>query len=342
MNLEDIAKQAGVSRSTVSRVINNENNVSAATRARVLEVVNRLNYTPNHAARTLVTQRSGVFGVVLPNAAQVFFNADSAYFPMLLQGIAEAAYQHDQSMLLWLGQPNEEPERFSQRVIRSRLYDGLIIGSIEDDNPLIVQLVESVRHFVMVERPLHYADRVSYVSPDNVQAGRMATEHFLQLGYTRVAHLTGQMNIADAQDRLMGYQQALANAGVPYNPDLVYHGRFDRDAGYDGMKALLPHKPDAVFIASDTAALGAMRALDEAGLRVPHDIALIGFDDLDIAAKATPPLTSVRQPIQEKGAAAVNLLLDLIDGKVEGPQRIILPTQLVIRDSCGATLSGIR
>jgi LacI family transcriptional regulator len=337
MNLEDIAKQAGVSRSTVSRVINNEGYVSKHTRARVMEIIERLNFSPNHAARTLVTQRSNVIGIVMPGTANVFFG-DNSYFPMLLQGIAEATNKHNHSMLLWLGQLNEDPEHFSQRIIRNRICDGLIVASITNDDPLIGRLVDSIPNFVMVERPTNYQDRISYVTADNIKGGQMATEHLINLGHKRIAHITGHMNISDGQDRVIGYRRALERAGIAYNPDLVYEGRFTYEGGYNGMKALLPQKPDAVFAASDTAAFGAMRAIQEVGLRIPQDIAIIGFDDLDGTANAVPPLTTIRQPVQQKGAAALTLLLDLISGKTQAPHQVILPVQLVIRESCGANL----
>lgn len=337
MNLEDIAKEAGVSRSTVSRVINNEGYVSKRTRMRVMEIIERLNFSPNHAARMLVTQRSNVVGVVMPGTANVFFG-DNSYFPMLLQGIAEAMTKHDQSMMLWLSQLNEEPEHFSQRITRNRICDGLIVASMSNDDPIIGRLFDASHRFVMVERPLQHIERISYVAADNIKGAEMATEHLICLGYHRIAHLTGQLTIADGQDRLFGYRNALERAGIPYNHELVYEGRFTRDAGYYGMKALIAQKPDAVFASSDAAAHGAIQAIKEAGMRVPQDIAVVGFDDIDVAANSIPQLTTIRQPVQQKGAAAVNLLIDLIEGKVQRPQQIILPVQLVIRESCGANL----
>ncbi|MDZ4763180.1 MAG: LacI family DNA-binding transcriptional regulator [Chloroflexota bacterium] len=335
MNLEDVAKQAGVSRSTVSRVVNNEGYVSDETRARVLEVIERLNFSPNHAARALVKQRSDVVGVVMPGTANVFFG-DNSYFPMLLQGIAEAADQREYNMMLCLGHPNEDREAFSRRIIRNRIADGLIIASISGDDPLIDRLIKAIPYFVMVERPLYHEDAISYVTADNLRGGQIATEHLINLGYRRIAHITGHLNISDGQDRLVGYRRALERAGIPFNPDLVHLGRFSYDAGYHSMKALLEHHPDAVFVSSDTAALGAMRAIQDAGLRIPDDIGVVVFDDLDVAVRATPALTTIRQPVQKKGEAAFALLLDLINGAIQSPHQIILPVQLVIRQSCGA------
>jgi LacI family transcriptional regulator len=337
VTLEDIARIAGVSKSTVSRVMNDDPHVGKRTREHVLQVAREHNYVPNHAAQTLVKKRSDVIGVVIPGTAHVFFG-DNSYFPMLLQGIADSTNELDLAMLLWLGQNHPDREQFSRRILQNSMCDGLIIASIWDNDSLFDRLVTSVPYFVMVECPLRYQDTISYVTIDNVASGRMATEHLISLGYRRIAHITGNMLISDGQDRLLGYRQALEAAGLPYDPDLVYEGDFTYNTGYSGMEALLPIQPDGVFVASDNSALGAVQAIEDAGLRVPDDIAIVGFDDLDVATKFTPYLTTVHQPIQAKGAAAVNLLVDLITGKVTGPQKVILPTQLVIRQSCGAKL----
>lgn len=337
MNLEDIAKEAGVSRSTVSRVINDDLHVSSKTRVRVMEVVNRLKFSPNHAARTLVTQRSNVIGVVVPHTTNVFFG-DNSYFPMLLQGIAEASNAHNQSMLLWLAQPNESAQHFSQRIARNRIYDGLVIASIADVDPLIEQLNELGTTFVMVERPLHVDSRISYVAIDNIYAGRIATEHLISLGYQRIAHITGWLTIGDGTDRLEGYRQALQAANRPLMAELIAEAEFTYETGYRAMQQLLPYQPDAVFIASDASAWGAIQAIREAGLHVPEDIGIIGFDDIDVATRYTPQLTTVRQPVQQKGVAALNLLLELIESDDKSPRNVILPTQLIIRGSCGASM----
>jgi DNA-binding LacI/PurR family transcriptional regulator len=169
-----------------------------------------------------------------------------------------------------------------------------------------------------------------------VRGGQIATEHLLGLGYQRIAHITGHLNIADGQDRLIGYRRALERAGIAFNPDLIHVGRFSYEGGYHGMRALLEQRPDAVFVSSDTAALGAMRAIQEAGLRIPDDIGVVGFDDLDVAPRAAPALTTIRQPVQKKGETALALLLDLLNGAIQPPHQIVLPVQLVIRESCGA------
>jgi len=151
----------------------------------------------------------------------------------------------------------------------------------------------------------------------------------------RIGTITGALDNVDGQDRLVGYRNALEMAGVPYDPALVAEGRFTHQSGIVGARKLIRENVDAIFAANDITAIGAIQAIKEAGLRVPEDIAVIGFDDLPSSVQITPQLTTVRQPIQQKGITATSLLLDLIEGKIEGPQHILLPTQLIIRQSCG-------
>lgn len=337
-NLEDIARKAGVSRSTVSRVINNEPYVSERTRAKVRAVIDAVGFSPNLAARMLVTQRTRVIGVVIPHTLLVTFQ-DPYYYPTLLQGVSEATNEHDYATLLWWGQSYDDEDRFARRILQqNRLMDGLIVASAVSDDPLIPRLVDLGIPFVTVERPAGYEDRVSYVSVDNIQAAQNAVTHLISLGRRRVGTITGALDNVDGQDRLTGYRTALQNAGLPFDPALVAEGRFTHQSGAIGARKLLKAGADAIFAGNDISAQGALETLKEAGVRVPEDIAVIGFDDLPNSVQATPQLSTVRQPIQQKGIVATNLLLDLIEGRVEGPRQILLPTQLVIRQTCGALL----
>jgi LacI family transcriptional regulator len=337
MKLEDIAKKAGVSRSTVSRVVNDDPNVNDRTRQRVQKIIEQNHFQPHPAARALVTQRTKLIGVAIPQTTNVFFG-DNSYFPMLLQGIAETTIRRDYAMMLWLGHSHEERAGFSERVSRNRQPDGLIITSVTESDPLFARLIKMKRLFVMVETPPRLADTVNYVTIDNVRASEKAVEHLLGLGRRRIACITGQLNIRDGADRLQGYEGALNKAGLPVDPDLIYGGVFNRSAGYIGMKQLLPHRPDAIVCGGDTIAIGAIDAIHEAGLRVPHDIAVVGFDDLDVATHANPPLTTIRHSVQHVGEIAAQVLIDLIEGKLQAPHHITLPTELIVRRSSDLSL----
>jgi LacI family transcriptional regulator len=336
LNLEDVARKAGVSRSTVSRVINDDPHVSEKARDRVMNIIRQENFQPNPAARALVTRRSDILGVAIPQTVNVFWGDDS-YFPMLLQGIANTINREDFAMLLWLAESQEHRDTFARRVIRHRQADGLIIASIIQNDPLFEHLLKQKRRFVMVESPPHHADETSFVSVDNAGAAKMAVAHLVSLGRRCIATITGQIDIQDGIERLNGYRQGLEEAGLPIDERLIYYGRFDRLAGYEGMKHLLQYQPDAVFAGGDTAALGAIRAIREAGLRVPDDIAVVGFDDLDVAVHAEPALTTIRHNVQTVGSIAAKLLIDLIEERLEHPQHIIVPTELIVRASSVGT-----
>lgn len=328
--LDDVAKQAGVSRATVSRVINGGTNVKEQTRALVMDVVQKINFQPNVAARSLAAGRTNVIGLVIPAGVSAIF-ADP-YFPLLIQGVTTTCNARDYSVMLWLAEPEHE-RRMIRQVLHSGLLDGVMVSSMLMDDPIVRALHNSSKPFILVGR--HPTLDVNYIDVDNVNGAREATLHLLRLGYKQVATITGPQNMIAGQDRLEGYQQALKARGVPYRPELVAEGDFSEVGGYTAMRNLLPHKPDAVFVATDMMAEGALRAVREAGLRVPQDIAMVGYDDMPNAARLSPSLTTIRQPTQRMGALAVNALIDIIQNPSAPKRRIVLPVELVIRESCG-------
>jgi LacI family transcriptional regulator len=334
MNLEQIAKLSGVSRSTVSRVINNDPNVSVGTREKVMQVVKRVNYTPNAAARGLAAGRTHVLGLVIPMGVSALFT--DPYFPILIQGVSSACNAREYSVMLWLAEPEYE-RRMIRQIMYSGLVDGVIVSSMLLNDSLVQALSDGDLPFMLVGR--HPTDAcASYVDADNIGGAREAVTHLLRLGRTRVATITGPQNMIAGADRLAGYLAALRDRGVISDPGLIVEGDFTEAGGYRAMQQLLSHRLDAVFAASDITAIGALRALREAGLRVPEDVAVVGFDDLPQSARTEPPLTSVRQPIYRLGATAVDSLLDLFEYPDSPPRRIVLPTELVVRTSCGSAL----
>lgn len=332
--LEEIAKLAGVSRSTVSRAINNHPNVSPDTRERVLAIAHRFNYQPNVAARSLAAGRTRILGLVIPMGVPALFT--DPYFPIVIQGVSAACNALDHSVMLWLAEPEYE-RRTIRQILQSGLIDGVIVASMLMDDPLVEALLARRLPFVLIGR--HPTNgRINYVDVDNQNAAREIVAHLLRLGYRRVATITGPHNMIAGADRREGYLAALRGRGLTPDPALIVEGDFTEAGGYTAMRQLLPYRPDAVFAASDMMAIGALRALREAGLRVPDDVALAGFDDIPAAARADPPLTTIRQPIQRAGAVAAETLIDLIAHPESQPRRIILPTELVIRESCGVGL----
>lgn len=302
-----------------------------------MAVVEQEGFAPNPAARALVTQRTQVIGIVVPDPLEEFLGHDNPhYFSTLLQSITDMAHQRDYATLLWVGHSTEDESRYYQRILKNRLMDGLlIVASVSSEEMLLKNLVRNRTPFVLIGRPLHASDAANYVAVDNALAAQQAVNHLLKLGRQRIGTITGTPDNVDSQDRVKGYQQALALAGIAVEPNLIVEGRFSREWGYRGMQQLLQRKVDAVFAGSDLIALGAMQAIQEAGLRIPEDIAVVGFDDLPLAEQVQPALTTVRQPIAQKGMQAVSILLDLIERRVQGPVQVLLPTQLIVRESCG-------
>lgn len=334
MNLETIARLSGVSRSTVSRVINNSPRVSEETRRKVLDIIHQTNFQPNIAARSLASGCTRILGLVIPTAVSNLFV--DPYFPLLIQGITAACNARDYSMMLWLADAEYE-RRMMRQILYSGLIDGVLLASMPENDPMLEALREAKRPFVVQGRDPHHSD-VAFVDVDNLESSRQATLHLARLRRRRIAHITGPLNTAVGKDRRQGYEQALQLSGLNYSPALVAEGDFSYEGGYQAMLRLLPHNPDAVFVASDTMARGAMRAVIENGLAIPEDIAMVGFDDMPFAAQMAPPLTTVRQPVQRMGSVAAETLIELIENPNAKPLGIRLPTELVIRASCGFAL----
>lgn len=334
LTLEDIARLAGVSRSTVSRVVNEHPNVSEEVRTRVLEVIRNTGYHPNLAARTLASNRSWMLGLVLPRTVSTFF-ADP-YFPRLTQGIAQACNDYDYTLALFLVTTTDDEERIFPRVSRKGFLDGVLVQSAQIGDQLIDRLVASNIPLVVAGRPFH-ASEISYIDVDNVAAAFNAVNHLIRLGYRRIGHIGGASNSAVTIDRKEGYMKALREAGRTIDPALIVESDFTEGSGYQAMRQLLTAGVDAVFTSSDMLAFGAMRAVREAGLRVPEDVAFVGFDDLPVASPVDFGLTTVRQPVYPFGYKAIEMLIDLINNGIQPPRRVIMDTELIIRDSCGAS-----
>jgi LacI family transcriptional regulator len=332
LTLEKIAKIAGVSPATVSRVVNNYPHIRPEVRERVQKIIAQTGFQPNVIARSLASDRSGIIGLVIPNSPRMVFT--DPYFASLIQGITQATNRSSLTLSLFLFHSKEEEVRTIQSILSTGLLDGVIITADRKEDSFVPKFAERGLPFVLIGRPEKQM-QISYVDSDNVAGGYLATEHLLKLGHRRIATIGSDQNTA-GDDRYSGYQNALENYQFKIDPCLVAFGDFSMDSGYTAMKKLLPEMPDAVFVASDTMALGALRAIREAGLRVPDDIAVVGFDDLPPALQADPPLTTVQHPIEQSGKLAVEMLITLLNEKDAPSRRTILPGKLIIRGSCGA------
>lgn len=331
--LDDLAALSGVSRSTVSRVING-GPTSERARRQVTAALEATGYRPNVAARMLASSgRSGVVGVVVHLSPSLLFQ--DPYFGRLLQGIADVLAERSLGMMLWLG--NRSREENLDRILSMRLLDGAIVTANELDDPLVDGLLASSLPTVLVG---HRREDVtaSYVSIDDAAAADHVVSHMVAMGRTRIGHISGTRRTVAAEDRIAGYQRALARAGLDPQGHVV-DGDFNEQSGVRVAGALLDAGVDAIFCANDSTALGALRVVRERGLRVPEDVAIAGFDDLEFAARTDPPLTTVRQGIQTQGTYAGRALFDLIAHPDSGPRRIVLPTELIVRRSTAGDAS---
>lgn len=336
LTLEDIAKQAGVSRSTVSRVVNNYPHISEAVRTRVLTVINETGYQPNAAARSLASHRSQTLGLVLPQTVSAFFT--DPYFPLLLKGISEACNQRDYALAFFLITSKQDEKKIYQKVSNRSLLDGVLVQSgHHGDQHIIGNLLDASIPQVILGRPFR-ADNVSYVNVDNVKGAYTAVSHLIRLGHKRISTITGPLESTVGMDRKEGYCKALSERGFPVTNGLIVEGDFSEQSGYYGMQALLRENPDAVFAASDVMAFGAMRAIQEAGRRIPDEISVVGFDDIPMSAVNDIKLTTVRQPVFETGVRAVEVLIDMIENSLDFPQHIILDTKLIVRLTCAGKI----
>jgi len=336
LKLEDIAKLAGVSRSTVSRVVNASPNVDAATRKKVEKIIQTTGYHPNAAARSLASQRTNMIGLVIPRTTSAFFT--DPYFPQLTQGIAFACNNHHLTLSLFLVGNQEDENEITPRLLRRGMLDGILLQSGNSDDMLFRRLISSQLPLLILGRPFEEKS-VNYIDVDNVLAAKNATSHLIKLGYKRIGMITGAIHSTTSADRQSGFKQAMAEAGREIDPSLIAEGDFSENSGYVAMQQLLPFHPDAIFAQSDVMAIGAMRAVQEVGLEIPRDIAFVGFDDLPVASTLPIKLTTVHQPITHFGIKAVDLLLDMIEKGTKPARRMILDTELIIRDTCGASLN---
>ena len=328
----DVAEEAGVSRGTVSRVINGGHWVSPQALAAVQEAIRTTGYQINHHARSLVTGRSNSVAFLLTEPQHLLF--EDPNFSILLRGAAQALGKRGMPLLLLVAGTPAEVERVVDYVAGGHI-DGVLLISTHADNPVVGALQRRGIPTVACGAPLGFESKVGYVSADDLGGARQMTRHLLDGGRTRIATVTGPMDTPGGRLRLEGYRQEL---GERFDPELVDNGDYTREGGAAAMRRLLERRPDldAVFVASDLMAAGALVALRQAGRRVPDDVAVGGFDDSGLAATLEPPLTTMRQPFERISHEIVRLLLEVIDGNE--PAAMILPTTLVVRSSTAPAL----
>ncbi len=336
--LEEVARVAGVSRATASRVVNGSPKVGIEVRQSVERAIAQLGYVPNRAARSLVTRRNDSVGVVIAEPTGRIFS--DPFFVEVLRGISAGLGARQMQLVLVMSQSPEE-ERRAERYLARGHVDGVILFSLHGDDPLPEHLQSQGIPVVVGGEPPPGA-RVSYVDNDNHGGAFAAVKHLIELGRTRIATITGPLDMPAGVTRRLAYRDALRAAGRTPDGDLEESGGFTREGGQRAMEVLLQRSPDidAVFAASDLMAAGALSALYAAGRRVPEDVAVVGFDDSIIALSTQPALSSVRQSMEVMGRELVRVLLQAVDARDRVVRRVVLGTELIVRQSSGGPSTG--
>ena len=331
---QDVADLAGVSRTTVSLVLNNVGGfkITEETRQKVRDAAEELGYIPNATAQALATRRAKAIGLVMTRSPHHI--ATDAFLPQILSGLLDVVKQHQLRLLIESVEP-EHQDRVYLELVRAKHIDGMILLTPRINDTALKRL-EEIDTFTVVMGKLADSNLYS-VDVDNQLAARKATQYLLDMGHTQIACISNAPgSFTSAYERVLGYQDALSASGIIPEVDLIRYADFDPQSGFERMKSLLAtgKKFTAVFVASDNVAMGAKAALRDAGLRIPDDVSIMGFDDIPWAKYSDPPLTTVSLPAQELASRACLLLLDLMRGSDPVEKELVLDTELVVRKSC--------
>ena len=329
VTIKDIAKKAGVSPTTVSRVLNDKPDVSDETKQKIEEVIDELNYNPNGIARGLVLNKTHTLGLVIPDISNPFF-------PEVAKGIEDKAKEAGYSVIFCNTDNHIQGEKEAIELMKSKQVDGMIVSlAINQENKQeLAELAAENFPVVQIDRKIPDAGFPAVVI-DNQAAAYKATQHLIDLGHTKIAHISGNLEVKPAQDRLTGFKEALENVGLGSTAEWIREGDYSSESGYREMKELLQldERPTAVFIANDLMALGAYEAVFEAGLKIPEDISIVGYDDIEVASVIRPALTTISQPEYQLGVEAAELLIDSLEGADKSQSDQVLAAELVERNS---------
>ena len=331
-SLFDVAKKAGVSHITVSRVMNDKGNVAEKTKTRILKAVEKLGYRPNAAARALSGNMARAIGIAAPETDSVF---NTRYFIELLRGVEKCCYDRSFNMVLSPRHSQGIQADFTSPFME-RIADGVLVISPLSNDSRIFHLLKKKIPFIAVDAFLDEEIPAKYLlNFDHEGAAVLAVEHLISSGHWRIGHVTGMMDVSAGPARLKGYKKALKSHGIDFDPSLVITGKFDERSGHAAGKIYvgMEKPPTAVFAGNDFTAMGVIKACQEAGWSVPGKMSVIGTDDLVIAEYSNPPLTTIRQPIFQIGFQAASRLIDLIEKKKEASAFPPLQAELVVRSS---------
>ena len=329
VSMNDVAKKAGVSIATVSRVLNNNGNVNEATRVKILKAIKDLKYQPSRVAKRLRSKSvsSNLFGVLIPDI-------ENPFYVDVLRGIEELAYNNNSAIIMCNFGQDEKKEKLYLDILQSEAIDGLIAAPAREDDPQLIRMLKGGLPVVCVDRGLSGAD-VDVVLVDNRTGAFNAVDYLIKSGYKRIAYIAGLPEIPSSKLRESGYKDALAENGIPFCEELVRFGNSKHESGIQLCSELLdlPNPPDAIFTGNNLITLGALETIHKRKLKIPKDIAIVGFDDMYWSSSLNPPLTAVRQPAYEIGKRAVELLIQRIQDPERSCIQMTLNTELMKRSS---------
>ena len=330
ITIKEIAKILDIHNSTVSRALNDRPGISVKTKEKVKVLAKKLNYQPHDIARNLVLKKTNVIGLIVTNNS-------SPLYAEIIRGVETVAGENGYVVLF--GNTNDSYERELKliKTLRSKRVDGFIIATLENRTDHIAEIAsQNVTPIVLIDRYLENVE-MNYVVSDNYNGAYQGVAHLIKLGHRRIGHITAAVAYTPVQERLLGYKNVLKENGIQPEEELVKFCGLDKNAGYEGAKQLLTMSkpPTAIFLNNDLMALGAYDVVKEIGLKIPDDIAFVGFDNLELSAHLSVPLTTVMQKKFEMGTKAAEILIANIESKEPlGIQKNILPTELIVRDSC--------
>ena len=331
--IKEIARIANVSAMTVSRAINNRHSVRGATRKKILKIANRLGYMPNRIARSLVSKKSDLISLIVADISNQFFAEIS-------RGIEDRARENGYHVIF--SSTDDDPKNLesSVRMMREMGVDGFIIAAVSLEEPIVDELLDQDIPVVLINRRIKKSN-VNYVVVDNYKGAYLAVEHLINIGYKKIGIISGRSSVSTGKERLQGYRKGLLDHGLKFQKEYSSQGPFTKEHGKKAARKMLTlkNRPEAIFAASDNIALGVMNAAGELGLKIPEDLAIVGFDDTNFSSNSKIRLTTVSQRKYEMGERGVQILIDLIENQESDYiNKVVLEPRLIIRESCGRNL----
>lgn len=329
ITIKEIAKLAGVSTATVSKVVNHkDDNISDATRERVLEIIEANNYVPNRIASSMITKKTNTIGLIIPDITNPFF-------PEVARGVEDYANKAGYHVVLCNSDNDPKKEITYIAMLQEKMVDGIIFTSSSLRNKVTKEFTRMQIPVITVDREIEGLKTKGKITVDNISGAYSGVKHMIERGYKRILHLGGPITSKPSLDRLEGYKKALSDFGIPFDPELCYEGNYTSEWGYKGVKNALDKGIafDGIFCGNDMIAIGVIKALNEKGIKVPDDIGVLGFDNIYMATVVTPNLTTVSQPNYQMGYTAAEMLIHIIMNPSSNIKEVELKTELIIRES---------